>query len=73
MIFGTRATVRASYVVKSVAECDKLRGFGAKNRHVGATKMNQVCMDAVLLASSHALWAAPKSSFSHALKQANRY
>jgi kinesin family protein 3/17 len=29
-----------SYVVKSVKECDKLRNFGANNRHVGATKMN---------------------------------
>jgi kinesin family protein 3/17 len=29
-----------SYVVKSVKECDKLRDFGANNRHVGATKMN---------------------------------
>ena len=24
-----------------VRECDKLRDFGAKNRHVGATAMNQ--------------------------------
>ena len=31
-----------SYVVKTVRECDKLRDFGASNRHVGATKMNQV-------------------------------
>ena len=30
-----------SYVVKSTRECDKLRDFGAKNRHVGATAMNQ--------------------------------
>ena len=30
-----------SYVVKSTKECDKLRDFGAKNRHVGATAMNQ--------------------------------
>lgn len=30
-----------SYVVKTVRECDKLRDFGAKNRHVGATAMNQ--------------------------------
>ncbi|EOD32389.1 hypothetical protein EMIHUDRAFT_230328 [Emiliania huxleyi CCMP1516] len=29
-----------SYVVRSVRECDKLRHFGAENRHVGATKMN---------------------------------
>jgi len=28
-------------VVKSTRECDKLRDFGAKNRHVGATAMNQ--------------------------------
>ena len=31
-----------SYVVKSTRECDKLRDFGAKNRHTGATAMNQV-------------------------------
>ena len=31
-----------SYVGKSVRECDKLRDFGARNRHVGATAMNQV-------------------------------
>ena len=30
-----------SYVVKSTRECDKLRDFGAKNRHTGATAMNQ--------------------------------
>jgi kinesin family protein 3/17 len=30
-----------SYVVKTVRECDKLRDFGAKNRHTGATAMNQ--------------------------------
>ena len=30
-----------SYVVKTTRECDKLRDFGAKNRHVGATAMNQ--------------------------------
>ena len=30
-----------SYVVKSTRECDKLRDFGAKNRHVGATAMIQ--------------------------------
>ena len=30
-----------SYVVKTTRECDKLRDFGAKNRHTGATAMNQ--------------------------------
>ncbi|KAL3906106.1 MAG: hypothetical protein SGPRY_010674, partial [Prymnesium sp.] len=30
-----------SYVVKTTRECDKLRDFGAKNRHVGSTAMNQ--------------------------------
>ena len=29
-----------SYVVKSTKECDKLRDFGARNRHTGATAMN---------------------------------